>query len=154
RANLQSLFGKNAELLFEQSPQNKLDYIQTLQQKGQKVVMIGDGLNDAGALRQADVGIAISENVNNFSPACDVIVEAKRFGELVDFVDFGKGVVKVVKGAFVLSFLYNFVGIGFAVQGLLSPIVAAILMPLSSITVVVFGVLGSNWMARKWRMKW
>ncbi len=140
RANLQQLFGKDAELLFEQSPQNKLDYIQALQQKGKRVVMIGDGLNDAGALQQADVGIAVSENVNNFSPACDVIVEAKRFGQLVDFVTYSKEAVKVVKGAFVLSFLYNFVGIGFAVQGLLSPIVAAILMPLSSITVVVFGV--------------
>lgn len=140
RMNLKALFGKNAELFFEQSPQNKLDYIEDLQQKGQRVVMIGDGLNDAGALRQADVGIAISENVNNFSPACDVIVEANRFGQLVDFVVFSKRSVKVVKYAFGLSFLYNFVGIGFAVQGLLSPIVAAILMPLSSITVVVFGV--------------
>ncbi|MEZ4886124.1 MAG: heavy metal translocating P-type ATPase metal-binding domain-containing protein [Chitinophagales bacterium] len=140
RTNLQQLFGKDAVLLFEQSPQNKLDYIEALQQKGQRVVMIGDGLNDAGALQQANVGIAVSENINNFSPACDVIVEAKRFGQLVDFVTYSEEVVKVVKGAFVLSFLYNFIGIGFAVQGFLSPIVAAILMPLSSITVVVFGV--------------
>ena len=140
---------KNAALLFEQSPQNKLDYIRTLQQQGQRVVMVGDGLNDAGALQQADVGMAISENTNNFSPACDVIVEAKRFGQLVDFVAYSKSTVKVVKAAFVLSFLYNFVGIAFAVQGFLSPIVAAILMPLSSVTVVVFGVLGSRWAGKE-----
>lgn len=148
RENLQRIFGKDARLFFEQTPQNKLDYIQNLQQKGERVMMVGDGLNDAGALQQADVGMAISENTNHFSPSCDVIVEAKRFGQLLSFVRFGKGVVKVVKGAFVLSFLYNFVGIGFAVQGLLSPIVAAILMPLSSITVVVFGVLGTYWRMR------
>ncbi len=86
RKNLQTIFGANVGFFFEQSPQQKLNYIQNLQQKGETVLMMGDGLNDAGALRQADIGMAISEDVEHFSPACDVIVTADQFSHLADFI--------------------------------------------------------------------
>ena len=100
--------------------------------------MVGDGLNDAGAMAQSDVGIAISEDVNVFSPACDAILDASKFKELFHYIRASKSAVKIIKWSFVLSFIYNIIGLYFAVTGQLAPVVAAILMPLSSISIVVF----------------
>ncbi|MFN3490294.1 MAG: HAD-IC family P-type ATPase, partial [Emticicia sp.] len=132
-------FKENA-VHFKQKPQDKLNFINQEQQKGNHVLMIGDGLNDAGALRQSNVGIAISEDIKVFSPACDAILDASKFGQLADFLKFSKISLNIVKASFVLSLVYNFIGIGWAVTGELSPVLAAIFMPLSSISVVLFAV--------------
>ena len=149
KQNLQNIFSKNTNMLFKQSPQNKLDFINGLQQNDKKVLMIGDGLNDAGALQQSDVGITVSENINNFSPACDGILEAESFIKLKDFIKFSATSKKIIIVSFIISFLYNFIGLSFAVQGTLSPVIAAILMPLSSITVVVFTTFTTNILAKR-----
>ncbi len=149
RENLVEYFGQNAQLLFNQSPHNKLAFIADLRKSGEKVLMFGDGLNDAGALRQADVGIAVSESINNFSPACDAIVEASEFQRLHQLLNYCGASVKVVRWAFLISLSYNLVGLSIAVQGFLSPLVAAIFMPLSSVTVVTFGFLATNLIARR-----
>ncbi len=111
--------------------------------------MIGDGLNDAGALAQSDVGIAISENVNVFSPACDGILDATYFKELPQFLALSKKGIHVIKYAFVFSLFYNLIGLGFAVTGYLKPVVAAILMPLSSISIVIFTTVFTYFLGRK-----
>lgn len=149
RGKLEEMMGLGIDMRFNQLPQNKLAYIQHLQQKGYKVMMVGDGLNDAGALKQSDFGLTISEDVNNFSPACDAILEASRFHKLANYISYSKGAVNVVKAAFAISFLYNAVGLFFAMQGLLSPVIAAILMPVSSVTVVLFSTLTTWWLARR-----
>ncbi|CAH0995495.1 Copper-exporting P-type ATPase [Emticicia aquatica] len=135
-----SQFLKQNSLFFKQKPQDKLEFISQQQKLGNHVLMIGDGLNDAGALRQSDVGIAISEDIKIFSPACDAILDASKFGQLADFLKFSKISLNIVKASFVLSLVYNFIGIGWAVSGALSPVLAAIFMPLSSMSVVLFAV--------------
>lgn len=151
-ANLKKIFGTNAPIYFNQSPQEKLDYINALQKENKTVLMVGDGLNDAGALKQSDAGISISENINNFSPACDGILEADSFTKLKDFINFSAVSKNIIIVSFIISFLYNVVGIYFAVTGNLSPLFAAILMPLSSITVVVFTTAATNLFAKSKRL--
>lgn len=138
-----------SELHFDQKPADKLNFIRQQQQQGKRLMMLGDGLNDAGALKQSEVGIAVSENLNHFSPACDAILDAAQLPHLDKYLAFAKNSMKMVYIGFGLSFLYNVFGLSFAVQGLLEPVIAAILMPLSSVTVVVFGMLSTSFAARK-----
>ena len=135
-------------MLFNQSPQDKLEFVKKLQRDGQQVLMLGDGLNDAGALRQSDLGIVVAENTNNFTPACDAILHADEFSRLPQLIQLAKSGVTIVHRAYIIAIVYNLVGLSYAVSGTLSPLVAAILMPLSSVTIVLFGVLSGNWAAR------
>lgn len=149
RSRLQVLLPENTIYRFSQSPEEKWVFVKEQQNNGHHIAMIGDGLNDAGALKSSDVGIAISEQSGHFSPACDSILEAGQFHRLPDFLKFSKWSVKVVYASFFISTSYNAVGLSFAVQGLLSPVIAAVLMPLSSITIVLFTTLSTNMLARK-----
>lgn len=148
-ANLFSALLPAENLHFQQSPHDKLAFIKE-KQKGQHVLMFGDGLNDAGALKQSDVGIVITENTNNFTPASDAILSAEGFERLPRFLAFAKRSIYLVFGAYGFAFVYNIIGLSFAVQGALSPVVAAILMPLSSISIALYGLLSSSLLA--WKM--
>ncbi|MBT8195725.1 MAG: heavy metal translocating P-type ATPase metal-binding domain-containing protein [Bacteroidia bacterium] len=145
---LQKMFPAKASMHFNCAPMDKLNYIDKLQKNNNKVLMIGDGLNDAGALKQADIGLAVSENLNHFSPATNAITEGKNLFKLHDYLSFSKSSMTVVKISFVISLLYNVIGLSFAVQGLLSPLIAAILMPLSSVSIVVFVTLATSLLAK------
>jgi len=148
--NLLAPFFKGSQQLhFKQSPQNKLDYIRHLQNNGSKVMMFGDGLNDAGALRKSDLGIAVTDNINNFSPGCDAILDGAAFEKIPQFISLAKDAVKVIHMSFVISVSYNAVGLFFAVQGLLSPLMAAILMPVSTATIILFTSITARLYAHK-----
>lgn len=152
RKRLEEMLPKGTALYFNQKPEDKLNFIKSLQQNGRTVMMVGDGLNDAGALKQSDVGIAISENTNVFSPACDGIMDASRFQQFANYLWLSKRGVRIIKYAFLFSLFYNLIGVSFAVTGHLKPVVAAILMPLSSISIVAFTTIMSQRAGRKLRM--
>ena len=133
-----SVYFKKEHLLFNQKPADKAEFIKSLQDKGHTVLMTGDGLNDGGALMQSDVALTIADKVYHFSPASDAVLEAAQFQKLARFIRYNKTSLNIVKISFLISFIYNIIGIGFAITGNLSPIVAAILMPVSSVSVVAF----------------
>jgi Cu+-exporting ATPase len=149
KKNLKKFFNSEDALLFNQTPQNKFDFVKSLQSKNQKVLMVGDGLNDAGALSAANTGIAITENINTFSPACDAILAGDQLKKISEFIQFSRTSIKIILFNFTVSIAYNLFGLSIALQGLLTPLLAAILMPLSSITAVVIATLSTNLIARK-----
>ncbi|RXR31858.1 HAD family hydrolase [Flavobacterium piscinae] len=148
RKILEKMLPETTTLVFNQKPEEKLQYIENLQKQGKNVMMIGDGLNDSGALAQSNIGISISENVNVFSPACDGILDASQFSAIGFFMQYSKNAMKTIYMSFGLSLTYNLVGLSFAVTGNLSPLVAAIIMPLSTITIVSFVTIMTNLYAR------
>jgi len=136
-------------IVFNQKPQDKKDFIENLQNQGKTVLMTGDGLNDAGALMQSDVALTVADDVYHFSPAGDAILEAKSFNKLSKFIKFTHTSMNIVKISFAISFVYNILGIAYALSGNLSPVFAAILMPISSISVVTFATFVTRFMGRK-----
>jgi Cu+-exporting ATPase len=146
---LEKMLPLKTTLVFDQKPEQKLLFIEQLQKEGKNVMMIGDGLNDAGALVQSNVGISISENVNVFSPACDGILDATQFAKINFLMRYSKNAMITIYMSFGLSLLYNIIGLSFAITGALDPIVAAIIMPLSTITIVSFVTIMTNFFAKK-----
>jgi Cu+-exporting ATPase len=143
-----SAYFEIGKMHFNQQAQEKMDFIRALQQQGKTVLMTGDGLNDAGAFLQSDVALSIADDIYHFSPAGDAIVEATQIGQLYRFIRFAHQSVDVVKMSYVISFLYNIIGLSYALSGHLSPVVAAILMPVSSVSVVAFATFATSWKAR------
>jgi P-type Cu+ transporter len=149
RERFRSLFGSDAALHFNQSPLDKLGFIRRLQESGQTVMMVGDGLNDAGALKQSDVGVAVVEKAGAFSPASDVILEAGRVQRLSRILALARKAPQIVRLSFGISAVYNLAGISIAAAGILSPVICAILMPVSSISVVLFACGATNLAAKR-----
>lgn len=153
RTLLAGLMPSEAQMFFNQKPQDKKHYVEQWQRAGKSVMMLGDGLNDAGALMSAHVGIAVAEDISYFTPGSDAIIVGDKLSLLPKFLFMAKGMRQIIWWSFALSILYNIVGLSFAVSGHLSPVVAAILMPASSISIVLFTWLGSVFIARKLKLK-
>lgn len=149
RNNLLSILGKDTSLHFRQQPEMKMTYISSLQEKNHHVMMLGDGLNDAGALKKADVGVAVTNKNATFFPACDGMLRGHSFHLLPTILQQAKDSMKVVRLSFMISFFYNIIGLSFAIRGELEPVVAAILMPVSSVSVIGFTVLATTLMSKK-----
>jgi Cu+-exporting ATPase len=137
------------KLLFQQSPHDKLEMVRSLRSSGSSVLMIGDGLNDAGALRSSTVGVSLAEDTSSFTPASDVIMDAASLNRLDRVLAFARSSKRIIYVSFTISVLYNIIGLGFAVTGTLSPLICAIIMPISSVTVIAWTTAATHWSA--WR---
>ncbi len=149
RGPLGELLPPLTPMYFNQKPHEKLEFVRSLQREGKQILMVGDGLNDAGALAQSEVGIAVSEDAHLFTPACDGILDSRQFSKLDGFLKTTRKAMKVIYLSFAFSLFYNIIGLYFAVTGQLEPVIAAILMPLSSISIVAFTTAATNWIGRK-----
>jgi len=141
---LKQILGVSIPMYFTQSPIDKCRYITHLQKKGEKVMMIGDGLNDAGALNQSDTGIAVSADSNNFTPASDAILKAEHLHLLPTFIRLCRAGHRIILASFALSIAYNIIGLYFAVHASLSPLLAAVLMPASTLSILLITYGSSN----------
>lgn len=150
--NLRTIFSDNSTFVFNQKPDEKLTFIRAQQKEGAHILMLGDGLNDAGALKQADVGFAVTEDVTAFTPACDAILYGQNLNTLANYLTFARISKKVILASFTISFVYNFIGLSLAVAAKITPLFAAILMPLSSITVVAFATFAVRVVARRLKL--
>jgi len=149
RNRIQNKYKQLEKLVFQKDPAEKLECIRSFQNEGDSVMMVGDGLNDAGALAKSQLGLVVAEDVNNFTPAANAIIEAKSLNLLPSFIRSARKTMKVIHWSFALSICYNLTGLFFAVQGMLSPVIAAILMPLSSISIVLFNTFMTNQIAKR-----
>lgn len=140
----------NADNLhFNYTPEAKLNFIAHLQKNGQHVTMLGDGLNDAGALQQSNVGITLADDINNFSPSCDAILQAEKIKQLPAMLKLSKWGRHIIKISFIISIIYNIIGISISATGNMNPMIAAILMPLSTLTIVLITTGASSIVAKK-----
>jgi Cu+-exporting ATPase len=142
-------FDNKDRLKFECSPLEKMEYIKELQKQGKRVAMIGDGLNDAGALKQSHVGIAVSDDHLHFTPSSDAILKGSELAQLGSYLNFTQYGLQLIKTSFLLSLVYNGIGLSYAIQGNLYPLIAAVLMPINSISMLVIANVGMNWRGQK-----
>ncbi|MCB9183689.1 MAG: heavy metal translocating P-type ATPase [Flavobacteriales bacterium] len=127
-----------AEVRTRCSPVDKTECVRASQQSGHRVLMVGDGLNDAGALAQSDVGITVTETTAALTPASDAILDAGALHDLPGFLHMTRRARRIVIASLFISLCYNITGVSLAVAGMMTPLIAAILMPLSSVSVVAF----------------
>ncbi|WP_185863442.1 heavy metal translocating P-type ATPase [Blattabacterium cuenoti] len=146
---LKSILPKSSKVFFSQSPEDKLNCVKQLQKKGEKVMMFGDGINDCAALNQSEVGVSVSENPTSFFPTCDAFIESSCLNKIYFFLKVSKVSGKLVFINFMISLFYNVIGIYFAITGNLRPFIAAILMPLSSFSVIFFSIISTWIISRK-----
>ncbi|WP_185855692.1 heavy metal translocating P-type ATPase [Blattabacterium cuenoti] len=146
---LKSILPNSGKILFHQSPENKMYYIKKLQNNGEKVMMFGDGINDCAALNQSEIGVAVADNITSFFPSCDAFIKSSDLYKICLFLKISKISVKLIVINFMISLLYNVFGIIFAVTGTLKPIVASILMPLSSLSVIIFSIISTSLVTKK-----
>jgi len=130
------------------SPEDKLAFIERCKQQG-TVVMVGDGVNDAAAIAAASVGIGVHGGAEACLATADMYLTKPGLGALVELTEGARRTMRVIRRNIAFSIAYNVLGAGMAVAGMLTPLIAAILMPTSSITVVLGSWYGHTFARRR-----
>lgn len=148
RQAVQHIF-RPEEIRLAASPGEKVDSVRLNQANGKHVLMIGDGLNDIAAMSAANVSIAVSNGTSRIVPACDVMIDAANIPVIDRLLAYARAQNTVVRTAFWFTMAYNALGFTLAVSGQLSPVITAVMMPLSSLLVIGISVLGARWTYRR-----
>ncbi|MBU3742913.1 MAG: HAD-IC family P-type ATPase, partial [Candidatus Kapabacteria bacterium] len=141
-------FGSD-RMRFGASPFDKINVLEQLGSSGGHTMMIGDGLNDAGGMRAARVGVAVSDETSTLVPACDVIIGGDHLRDIAPLIGYARRLRDLIRFSLVFSMVYNVIGVALAVSGALTPVVVAIMMPISSLIVTAVSVLGARWFGRQ-----
>lgn len=126
--------------LFERSPEEKLAFVEKLAGAGNKVLMVGDGLNDTAALAAAHASVAPSKALDAARAAADILFLRTSLRSFPELLDVSAQTVRLSKQNFNLATVYNIIAVPVAFAGLATPLIAAIAMSLSSITVLINGL--------------
>jgi Cu+-exporting ATPase len=123
-------------VISQATPASKIEKVRELQSAGHKVLMAGDGVNDAAALAQADLSIAMGTGTDTAIATADITVMRPALMGIIDSIDLSKKTLRTIKGNLTWAFLYNTIGLPLAAMGLATPMYAAGAMALSSLFVV------------------
>jgi Cu+-exporting ATPase len=132
---------EDARVIAEVMPEHKSDTIIELQEKGLKVAMVGDGINDTPALAQSDVGIAMGAGTDVAVETGDIVLIRDDPRDVVVAIELSAATMRKIRGNFVWALAYNSLGIPIAAMGLLRPEIAGAAMALSSVSVVTNSLL-------------
>jgi len=117
-------------------PERKASIVKSYQQKGKRVAMVGDGINDAAALVQADLGMALSDGTDLAMSSSDITLVGGHLEKVVQALELSRGTLRIIRQNLFWAFVYNTLGIPLAAFGFLSPMFAALAMAMSSVSVV------------------
>jgi len=137
------------EIILGASPQDKVDRIRLSQHEGHHVMMVGDGLNDIAAMSAANISIAVSNGSSRIVPACDVMIDSAGISVIDQLLSYASAQRQVVRLAFWFTMAYNSLGFALAASGILSPVITAVMMPISSLLVIAISVVGARLSFRK-----
>ena len=124
------------EWIAEATPDGKVEIVRELQHKGVRVAMLGDGVNDAPSLAQADLGVALGAGADIAMQAAPLVLMRNSLSSVIDALDLARRSHRVVRQNLFWAFVDNTTGITLAVAGVLNPIMAAGAMALSSLSVI------------------
>jgi P-type Cu2+ transporter len=127
------------------TPEGKREFVTALKVSGNVVMMVGDGVNDASAIQEADIGIAVHGGADVSVVAADVFTTRPGLGPVVEVIAGAEEVMRTIRRNLALSLLYNVTAVSLAATGFVGPLLAAVAMPLSSLLVV-----GSSLAQRRW----
>jgi P-type Cu+ transporter len=132
----------------EVRPEQKADFVQKLQRQGERVAFVGDGINDAPALEQADLGVAVSRASDVAREAADIILLRSEIEAVPEALGLARATLRTIKQNLFWAFFYNAIGVPLAALGFMSPILCAAAMGLSDLVVI-----GNALRLRGWRLR-
>src|ERR1035437_5982835 len=146
-ASIAKQTGIRSENVFAQvRPEQKADFVKQLQQQGERVAFVGDGINDAPALEQADLGVAVSRARDVAREAADIILLKSEIEAVPESLGLARSILRTIKQNLFWAFFYNAIGVPLAALGFMSPILCAAAMGLSDLVVI-----GNALRLRRWR---